>query len=104
MFPSCPPLRSTVDRFHDHRGMRVRASPERPHLSGTPPSPTPPPHDEPPSTVEPRADMPDADLSATDLSGTERTRLRRLREKGRTDRAELFAVLRAGFVCHLGVV
>jgi nitroimidazol reductase NimA-like FMN-containing flavoprotein (pyridoxamine 5'-phosphate oxidase superfamily) len=38
------------------------------------------------------------------LSGTERTRHRRLRENGRTDRAELFAVLRAGFVCHLGVV
>jgi uncharacterized protein len=38
------------------------------------------------------------------LSSTERTRHRRLRENGRTDRAELFAVLRAGFVCHLGVV
>ena len=40
----------------------------------------------------------------TDLSSTERTRHRRLREQGRTDRAALFAVLRAGFVCHLGVV
>ncbi len=39
-----------------------------------------------------------------DLSGTERTRHRRLREKGRTDRTALFDVLRAGFVCHLGVV
>jgi uncharacterized protein len=39
-----------------------------------------------------------------DLSSTERTRHRRLREQGRTDRAALFAVLRAGFVCHLGVV
>jgi nitroimidazol reductase NimA-like FMN-containing flavoprotein (pyridoxamine 5'-phosphate oxidase superfamily) len=39
-----------------------------------------------------------------ELSGTERTRHRRLREQGRTDRVALFAVLRAGFVCHLGVV
>jgi nitroimidazol reductase NimA-like FMN-containing flavoprotein (pyridoxamine 5'-phosphate oxidase superfamily) len=39
-----------------------------------------------------------------DLSPTERTRHRRLRDQGRTDRAALFAVLRAGFVCHLGVV
>jgi nitroimidazol reductase NimA-like FMN-containing flavoprotein (pyridoxamine 5'-phosphate oxidase superfamily) len=39
-----------------------------------------------------------------DLSGTERTRLRRLRDQGRTERPALFDVLRAGFVCHLGVV
>jgi nitroimidazol reductase NimA-like FMN-containing flavoprotein (pyridoxamine 5'-phosphate oxidase superfamily) len=39
-----------------------------------------------------------------ELSGTERTRHRRLREQGRSSRAALFAVLRAGFVCHLGVV
>ncbi|GAB2852919.1 pyridoxamine 5'-phosphate oxidase family protein [Actinoallomurus bryophytorum] len=39
-----------------------------------------------------------------ELSPTERTRLRRLREQGRSDRAALFAVLGAGFVCHLGVV
>ncbi|MGV9775375.1 pyridoxamine 5'-phosphate oxidase family protein [Streptosporangium sp. NPDC003464] len=38
------------------------------------------------------------------LSATERTRHRRLRENGRTDRAALYEVLRAGFVCHLGVV
>jgi nitroimidazol reductase NimA-like FMN-containing flavoprotein (pyridoxamine 5'-phosphate oxidase superfamily) len=38
------------------------------------------------------------------LSATERTRHRRLREHGRTDRAELDAVLRAAFVCHLGVI
>ena len=38
------------------------------------------------------------------LSGTDRTRLRRLRENGRTDRAELDAVLAAGFLCHLGVL
>ncbi|GII27679.1 pyridoxamine 5'-phosphate oxidase family protein [Planotetraspora mira] len=40
----------------------------------------------------------------SDLSATSRTRHRRLREQGRTDREDLFAVLRAGFVCHLGVV
>lgn len=38
------------------------------------------------------------------LSGTERTRHRRLREQGSTDRADLHAVLAAGFVCHLGVL
>jgi uncharacterized protein len=37
------------------------------------------------------------------LSATSRTRHRRLREHGRTDRAELLAVLRAGFIGHLGV-
>ncbi|MEW9529925.1 pyridoxamine 5'-phosphate oxidase family protein [Microbispora sp. NPDC049125] len=40
----------------------------------------------------------------SELSATERTRHRRLREQGRTDRESLFEVLRAGFVCHLGVV
>ncbi|GII54825.1 hypothetical protein Pth03_32140 [Planotetraspora thailandica] len=40
----------------------------------------------------------------SDLSSTGRTRHRRLREQGRSDRASLFAVLQAGFVCHLGVV
>jgi nitroimidazol reductase NimA-like FMN-containing flavoprotein (pyridoxamine 5'-phosphate oxidase superfamily) len=43
-------------------------------------------------------------MSSPPLSSSRRTRHRRLRENGRTDRAELFAVLRAGFVCHLGVV
>jgi uncharacterized protein len=42
--------------------------------------------------------------SAGTLSPTERTRHRRLREQGRTERAELFAVLRAGFIAHLGVI
>lgn len=40
----------------------------------------------------------------TSLSATPRTRLRRLAERGRTDRADLYAVLDAGFICHLGVV
>ena len=38
------------------------------------------------------------------LSATPRTRHRRLREQGRSDRYELFAVLRAGLVAHLGVI
>ena len=38
------------------------------------------------------------------LSTTGRTTLHRLRERGQTDRAELYAVLDAGLICHLGVV
>ncbi len=38
------------------------------------------------------------------LSTTGRTTLHRLRERGQSDRAELYAVLDAGLVCHLGVV
>jgi nitroimidazol reductase NimA-like FMN-containing flavoprotein (pyridoxamine 5'-phosphate oxidase superfamily) len=38
------------------------------------------------------------------LSSTPRTRHRRLREQGRSDRADLFAVLSAGLVAHLGVI
>ena len=38
------------------------------------------------------------------LSTTGRTTLHRLRERGRSDRAELYAVLDAGLICHLGVV
>jgi hypothetical protein len=38
-----------------------------------------------------------------ELSATERTRLRRHRERGRTDRTDLYEVLDAGLICHLGV-
>ncbi|MFF7970925.1 pyridoxamine 5'-phosphate oxidase family protein [Streptomyces sp. NPDC007905] len=38
------------------------------------------------------------------LPVTDRTRHRRLREQGSLERAELEAILDAGFVCHLGVV
>ena len=38
------------------------------------------------------------------LSTTARTTLHRLGERGRTDRADLYAVLDAGLICHLGVV
>ena len=40
----------------------------------------------------------------TPLSATRRTKLRRLPERGRTDRDDLYAVLDAGFICHLGVI
>jgi nitroimidazol reductase NimA-like FMN-containing flavoprotein (pyridoxamine 5'-phosphate oxidase superfamily) len=39
-----------------------------------------------------------------DLSSTPRTELGRHRERGRTDRSDLYAVLDAGLICHLGVV
>ncbi|GAA0389843.1 pyridoxamine 5'-phosphate oxidase family protein [Microbispora corallina] len=38
------------------------------------------------------------------LSTTARTTLNRSKERGRTDRADLYAVLDAGLVCHLGLV
>jgi nitroimidazol reductase NimA-like FMN-containing flavoprotein (pyridoxamine 5'-phosphate oxidase superfamily) len=38
------------------------------------------------------------------LSTTERTTLSRLSERGRSDRADLYAILDAGLICHLGVV
>ncbi|MGH3393457.1 MAG: pyridoxamine 5'-phosphate oxidase family protein, partial [Streptosporangiaceae bacterium] len=38
------------------------------------------------------------------LSPTRRTTLHRLRERARTDRGDLYAVLDAGLICHLGVV
>jgi len=41
--------------------------------------------------------------SGGQLSATPRTRHRRLREQGRTGRGDLLAVLRAGFIAHLGV-
>ncbi|MFE6919850.1 pyridoxamine 5'-phosphate oxidase family protein [Nocardia sp. NPDC057663] len=44
------------------------------------------------------------DATRTPLSPTPRTTLTRSRERGRTDRAELDAVLDAGLVCHLGVL
>jgi nitroimidazol reductase NimA-like FMN-containing flavoprotein (pyridoxamine 5'-phosphate oxidase superfamily) len=43
-------------------------------------------------------------MSAIPLSSTTRTRLGRLRERGREDRSELYEVLDAGLICHLGVV
>lgn len=40
----------------------------------------------------------------TPLSPTPRTTIRRLSERARTDRADLYAVLDAGLICHLGVI
>jgi nitroimidazol reductase NimA-like FMN-containing flavoprotein (pyridoxamine 5'-phosphate oxidase superfamily) len=42
---------------------------------------------------------PDAPLSAT-----QRTTLRRLSERGRSERDDLYAILDAGLVCHVGVI
>jgi len=43
-------------------------------------------------------------VSLPDLSSTPRTALHRHRERGRTDRDDLYAVLDAGLICHLGVI
>ncbi|WP_203985942.1 pyridoxamine 5'-phosphate oxidase family protein [Sphaerisporangium rufum] len=43
-------------------------------------------------------------LSTTPLSTTPRTALTRAKDRARTDRADLHAVLDAGLICHLGVV
>jgi nitroimidazol reductase NimA-like FMN-containing flavoprotein (pyridoxamine 5'-phosphate oxidase superfamily) len=42
--------------------------------------------------------------SMPELSNTPRTVLNRHRERGRTDRDDLYAVLDAGLICHLGVI
>ncbi len=55
-----------------------------------------------------RSPLPDgpgaAAAAAAALSGTSRTALHRHKERGRADRANLYAVLDAGLVCHLGVL
>ncbi len=43
-------------------------------------------------------------MSLPDLSSTPRTALGRHPERGRTERNDLYAVLDAGLICHLGVV
>ncbi|MFK4070748.1 pyridoxamine 5'-phosphate oxidase family protein [Streptomyces sp. NPDC029674] len=55
-------------------------------------------HAQPQPAAEGAATLPDA------LPVTDRTRHRRLREQGSLARADLEAILDAGFVCHLGVV
>jgi uncharacterized protein len=45
-----------------------------------------------------------APFSGSALSSTPRTTLRRHKERGSTDRADLYAVLDAGLICHLGVI
>ena len=44
------------------------------------------------------------DTLTAPLSTTPRTTLHRHQERGRSDRADLYAVLDAGLICHLGVV
>lgn len=43
-------------------------------------------------------------IESSELSATGRTRLRRFPERGRTDRAELEAVLEGGLMCFVGAV
>jgi nitroimidazol reductase NimA-like FMN-containing flavoprotein (pyridoxamine 5'-phosphate oxidase superfamily) len=43
-------------------------------------------------------------MGLPDLSSTSRTELGRHRERGRTERDDLYAVLDAGLICHLGVI
>jgi nitroimidazol reductase NimA-like FMN-containing flavoprotein (pyridoxamine 5'-phosphate oxidase superfamily) len=43
-------------------------------------------------------------LSTTPLSTTPKTTLHRHKERGQTDRGDLYAVLDAGLICHLGVI
>jgi len=43
-------------------------------------------------------------MSLPDLSSTPRTELGRHRERGQTERDDLYAVLDAGLICHLGVI
>ncbi|MFD0854122.1 pyridoxamine 5'-phosphate oxidase family protein, partial [Actinomadura adrarensis] len=43
-------------------------------------------------------------MSTAPLSQTARTRLGRQKDRARTDRAELYAVLDEGRICHLGVI
>ena len=43
-------------------------------------------------------------LDTVSLSSTPRSTLTRHRERGRTDRADLYAVLDAGLICHLTLV
>jgi nitroimidazol reductase NimA-like FMN-containing flavoprotein (pyridoxamine 5'-phosphate oxidase superfamily) len=47
---------------------------------------------------------PGGEQESTALSSTPRTALRRHRERARTDRDDLYAVLDAGLICHLGVI
>jgi hypothetical protein len=43
-------------------------------------------------------------LDSVSLSSTPRSTLTRHRERSRTNRADLYAVLDAGLICHLGLV
>jgi uncharacterized protein len=56
------------------------------------------------STADSLRETPPGTPQQTLLSSTPRTALRRHKERGSGDRADLYAVLDAGLICHLGVV
>jgi nitroimidazol reductase NimA-like FMN-containing flavoprotein (pyridoxamine 5'-phosphate oxidase superfamily) len=56
------------------------------------------------STADSPQDTPISALDQPLLSSTSRTALRRHKERGSVDRSDLYAVLDAGLICHLGVV
>ncbi len=75
------------------------ASPAPPPAASRAPHPaaSPVPHPAAPEVPRPVG-------SEAPLSATSRTTLRRHKERGRTSRSDLYAVLDAGLICHLGVV
>ena len=108
-------VRQPRPRRHRHRPAHPGGCWYRPRAARSRPIPT-----EPPSAwaLAPRtrsgarpcrlatglAGVPLRIVSLPDLSSTSRTALRRHRERGRTDRDDLYAVLDAGLICHLGVI
>src|ERR1039458_4493202 len=73
-------------------------------MSTETPLPTTGPSTTGPSTTGPSTTGPSTTgPSTTGLSSTERTALHRHKERGQTDREDLYAVLDAGLICHLGV-
>lgn len=52
----------------------------------------------------PVSDAPAADLASPDLPVTDRTRITRMPERQRTDRAELYGILDAALVAHVAIV
>ncbi|MBP2703104.1 pyridoxamine 5'-phosphate oxidase family protein [Microbispora sp. RL4-1S] len=79
--------------------MDSSTAPLTPPISAPPVSA--PPISAPPISAPPISAPP---VSSTPLSSTARTTLNRSKERGRTDRADLYAVLDAGLVCHLGLI
>jgi len=77
-----------------------------PPASPAPPPPTAPGAPPPAASGAPLPAASEAPLPASEapLSATSRTTLRRHKERGRTSRGDLYAVLDAGLICHLGVV
>jgi nitroimidazol reductase NimA-like FMN-containing flavoprotein (pyridoxamine 5'-phosphate oxidase superfamily) len=57
-----------------------------------------------PATVPPATVPPATELPAVDLAVTDRTRLTRMPERQRTDRAELHAILDEALIAHVGIV